>query len=251
MSNKVCFIIAHKYYRGYHSFLKYYIENIQKFYPEALTVVVDNNSKYPEDVFGPLRGLSNVVFLTNDYEGKFELGAYKVGTQYVIDNGLVDDYTYFVCTQDNFILKNFFDFSGLAAKKTYALPINSMFADKYGMDACNRVLDKIGLNDNWDKINFCWCVSFVVANHKVKQLNSYLATIQQKTRHESEAAERYLARILWELNERCDCGSIDGDCRDLINNSLYHCWHVDLYAPVNTHFAKRVQQKNENTKDAE
>lgn len=251
MSNKVCFIIAHKYYRGYHSFLKYYLENIQKLYPEALTIVVDNNSKYPEDIFGPLRSLPNVVFLSNDYEGKFELGAYKIGAQYIIDNGLTDQYSHFVCTQDNFILKNFFDFAVLADRKTYALPINSMFADKYGMDVCNRVLDKLGLNDSWDKVNFCWCSSFVVASSKLAQLHGYLSMIVQKVRYESEAAERYLARILWELNERRDCGSIDGDCRDLINNSLYHCWHVDLYAPVNTYFAKRVQQKNEHTKDME
>lgn len=249
MSTKVCFIIAHKYYRGYESYLKYYINNIQSLYPEALTIVVDNNSLYAEDVFGPLRHLNNVVFLTNETEAKFELGAYAVGVKYVIDNNLTDQYSYYVCTQDNFILKNWYDFNKLTEKKTYALPINSMFADGYARDVCDRVLNKLGLNDNWDKVNFCWCSSFVVAGVKLSLLYDYLKTIVQKTRYESEAAERYLARILWELNERRDCGSIDGDCRDLINSSLYHCWHVDLYAPVKTHFAKRVQQKNEHTKD--
>lgn len=247
-NNKVCFIIAHKYYRGYESYLKYYIDNIQKFYPKSLVVVVDNNSVYPEDVFGPLRDLKNVVCLSNDYDGKFELGAYKVGTQYIIDNNLTDEYAYFVCTQDNFILKNWFDFNTLHEKETYALPINSMFPDHYAMDLCKEVLGRLGLDDNWDKINFCWCSSFIVARQKLLTLNGYLSKIQQKTRYESEAAERYLARILWELNDRRDCGSIDGDCRNLLNG-IYHCWHVDLYAPVSTHFAKRVQQKNEHTRD--
>jgi len=248
MSNKICFIIAHKYYRGYESYLSYYISNIRRLYPEALTIVVDNNSTYVEDVFGPLRSLTNVIFLTNDIEGKFELGAYAVGVKYILDNNLSDQYSYFACTQDNFILKNFYDFNQLIEKKIYALPINSMFADGYARDVCDRVLNQLGLNDNWDKINFCWCSSFVVAGNKLQQLYGYLKNITQKTRYESEAAERYLARLLWELNEHRDCGSIDGDCRELLNGA-YHCWHVDLYAPVKTHFAKRVQQKNEHTKD--
>jgi hypothetical protein len=250
MSNKVCFIIAHKYYRGYQSFLKYYIENIQKFYSEALTIVVDNNSKYPEDVFSPLCELSNVVFLTNDDESKFELGAYKIGARYVVDNGLVDQYSYFIFTQDNFVLKNFFDFDGLADKQTYALPINSMHPDGNYMDVCQRVLVPLGLFDNWSNIRFCWCNSFAVASERMEQMYGYLKTIVQKTRGDSEGSERYLARLLWELNDRKDCGDIDGDCRDLPQRH-YNCWTVDVFGNVSSYFAKRVQQKNEYTKDAE
>lgn len=249
MSNKVCFIIAHKYYRGYESYLKYYVSNIQVFYPEALIIVVDNNSKYPEDVFGPLSE-SGVVFLTNDIESKFELGAYSVGIKYIIDNNLTNEYSHYVCTQDNFVLKNVYDFSQLVANETYALPLNSMHPDGYAMDVCTTVLDRIGLNDNWDKVNFCWCSSFIVANSKLEQLQGYLTTIVQKVRRDSEAAERYLARILWELNDRRDCGSIDGNCVDLLTKH-YHCWHVNIYDTATTHFVKRVQQKNEHTRDEE
>lgn len=248
LNSNVCFIIAHKYFRGYESYLKHYIKNIQKFYPEALTIVVDNNSVYPEDVLNPLRDLENIVFLTNDIECKFELGAYQVGIKYLIDNDLVNDYSYYICTQDNFVLKNYYDFKQLIDKNIYALPINSMFADGYAKDVCDQVLNRLGMNDNWDKVNFCWCSSFVVASKKLEQLYGYLTTIVQKRRHESEGAERYLARLLWELNERRDCGSIDGDCRDLPSKH-YDCWRVNIYDPATTHFVKTVQQKNEHTVD--
>lgn len=251
--NQVCFIIAHKYYRGHESSLKYYVENIKKLYPEALTIVVDNNSKYPEDVFGSLRHLPNVVFLTNNYEGKFELGAYKVGIQHIIDNGLVNNYSHYICTQENFVVKNFYDFNKLIDKKTWALPINSMWrgGDGYARDLCNEVLTKIGLDtNNWDKADFCWCSSFIVANYKLEQLYGYLSKIVQTTRYESEAAERYLGIILWELNERRDCGDIDTSCKNL-HLRHYDCWNPDIYAPVTSYFRKRVQQRNQDTRDRE
>lgn len=250
-NNKVCFIIAHKYFRGYESYLKHYIENIQKLYPEALTVVVDNNSKYPEDIFGPLRHLDRVTFLKNDYDGKFELGAYKVGLQYIIDNGLTDQYSYYICTQENFVLKNEFDFGSLVEKKTYALPINSMWAggDAYARDVGDGVLNSIGLStENWDKADFCWCSSFIVASQKIKTLYEYLSKIVQTTRHESEAAERYLGVILWELNERRPCGDIDGSCKDL-HERYYDCWNPNMYQEVKSVFRKRVMQRNEHTRD--
>lgn len=248
LANKVCFIIAHKYYRGYLSYIEYYVDNIQKFYPDALTIIVDNNSAYPDDMLAPLRDYKNVVVLTNNIECKFELGAYQVGLKYIIDHGLVNDYSYYACTQDNFVLKNRYDFSKLIESQTWALPINSMFPDGYAMDVCKPVLQKLGLDDNWDKINFCWCNSFIVSSHKIEQLYGYLKTIIQTRRHDSEGSERYLARLLWELNDRRDCGSIDGDCR-LLPGKHYDCWHVNMLDPATTHFVKRVQQKNEHTKD--
>ena len=250
-SNKVCFVIAHKYYRGYESYLKYYIENIQKLYPEALTVVVDNNSQFVEDVFGPLKGLSNVVLLENDIESKFELGAYQVGIRYILDNGLLNDYTHYICAQDTFVLKNYYDFNqNMAIQGSYALPINSMYADGACQDVSDKVLNTLGMNDNWDKINFCWCSSFVVANHKIEQLYGWLKQIVQTVRWESEGAERYLARLLWELNEQRPCGDIDGTAADL-HMRHYDTWQVNIYDDSTSYFVKKVQQKNENTVDKE
>lgn len=245
MSNKICFIIAHKYFRGYESYLKYYVDNIQTLYPEALTIVVDNNSIHVEDVFCQIRGLDNVVLLNNNIRCKFELGAYQVGMKYIIDNDLVDEYSHYVCTQDNFVVKKHYDFS---SQGSYAFPINSMYADGACQDVCDSVLNTLGMNDNWDKINFCWCSSFVVANNKMEQLYGWLQQIVQTVRWESEGAERYLARLLWELNEQRDCGDIDGTAADL-HVRHYDTWQVDVRADSTSYFVKRVQQKNENTID--
>lgn len=250
MSNKVCFIIAHKFFRGYPSYLRYYIENIQRAYPEALTIVVDNNSVYPEDISSQVEDLDNVVWLTNDIECKFELGAYQVGMRYIIENGLLDEYSYYVCTQDNFILKNFFDFDVVLAGGTFALPINSMYADGARQNICDAVLNTLGMNDHWDKINFCWCSSFALASSKLEQMYGWLQQIVQTCREESEAAERYLARLLWELNERRDCGDIDGSAADL-HIRHYDTWRVNPEDDSTSHFVKKVQQKTEHTRDSD
>jgi rRNA-processing protein FCF1 len=111
---KPIFIIAQKYYRGHVSYVKHYVENILEFYGEnCKIIIVDNNSNYPEDIWETLPKNKNIILLTNDIECKFELGAYQVGINYVIENNLLDHYDYYVCTQDNFIIKNKLDFNSL------------------------------------------------------------------------------------------------------------------------------------------
>lgn len=246
MNNKVCFIISHKYFRGYPSFLSYYLDNIQRLYPEALTIVVDNNSVYAEDIFRPLRERDNVVFLANDIECKFEIGAYQVGFKYITDNNLTEEYSYYMCTQDNFVLKNKFDFD---AMESLAFPIATMPPDHHHRGLANAILNHLGLEHHWDKIGFCWCSSFAVHNSKLPQLIEWFGNIPPITeRIWSEASERYLARLLWELNDKKECGSIDGDARTLPQRH-YDCWTVDILAPTTSHFVKKVQQKNEHTRD--
>ena len=246
-SYKICFIIAHKYIRGYESYLSYYISNINKFYEGALIIIVDNNSKYKDDIFSKITD-TNVIFLNNDIECKFELGAYQVGLNYILTNNL-NIYNYYIFIQDNFVLKNKYDFNNLIKNDVTACPINSYFYDVSGprmADICKDILTKLNLYDHLNDITFCWCVSFIVHTSKIEQLYLYIKDIIITTRVESEASERYLARILYELNDHKNF-DIDGDIRQL--NQFYDCWKVNFYNEYKTYFVKKVQQKNEKTLD--
>lgn len=246
--NKVCFIIAHKYFRGYPSYLKLYTERIFRSYPDALVIVVDNNSVYKEDIFSTIDPALNVIFLDNNIECKFELGAYQVGLLYLIENNLTEEYGYLILTQDNFILNKRLDYNELAQKNIKACTINSYFQDGACNDVCNPVLDRLGMNNNLDKITFCWCSSFIIASENIQRLYDILKTIVQKVRWDSCGAERYLARILWELNGFSNY-DLDGDIRELAQ-SKYDCWTVDPYDEnINSCFIKKVQQKTERTVD--
>lgn len=248
MEKKPVFIIAHKYFRGYQSYLSHYIDNILNFYGKnCLIIVVDNNSNHPEEIFNNITKQDNIIFLTNDIECKFELGAYQVGIKYMTENNILNLYDYFVCTQDNFIIKNKIDFNLLYERQTLACPINSFHADGECKDICDLVLNNLGINNNLDKITFCWCSSFIVHKEKIEQLYEYLKKIIIKIRWESCASERYLARILWELNNFKN-EDIDGDIRNL-NSTHYDCWSVDPLQNATSFFVKRVQQKTERTQD--
>jgi hypothetical protein len=246
---KVCFIIAHKYFRGWESYLNYYVNNIFEYYESPLVVIVDNNSKYKDDIFQSLDKKNDVVLLDNDIESKFEMGAYQVGLKYIVEKNLQNEYDYVVLTQDNFILNKKLDFNNLIENNIHACPINSYYPDGEFKGICDSVLNSIGMNDNLDKLTFCWCVSFIIGKKNTVRMYEITKKIKQTVRAESCASERYLARILWELNDYKN-NDIDGDIRDLRNK--YDCWTVDPYNKnIDSFFIKKVQQKNEHTIDKE
>jgi hypothetical protein len=246
---KVGFIIAHKYFRGWESYLNYYINNIFEYYESPLVIVVDNNSKYKNDIFEKLDKKNEVVLLDNDIESKFELGAYQVGLRYMIEQNLHNEYDYVVLSQDNFIINKKLDFNQLLDNNVDACPINSYFPDGELRGICDSVLGGLEMNNNLDKITFCWCSSFILGKKNINRMYEITKKIKQTVRTESCAAERYLARILWELNDYKNY-DIDGDIRVLIDK--YDCWTVNPYdRNINSFFIKKVQQKNENTVDKE
>jgi hypothetical protein len=187
-NNKVVFIIAHKYFKGYESYVEYYINNIEKFYEKSLIIVVDNNSLYKDDIFDKLKTYNNVVLLDNNIECKFELGAYNIGVKYLIDNDLLNQYDYVTMTQDNFIIKNRLDFNNLFQNNIHACPINGCYQNVESkeylnvqmdcIDVWQPILERLGLNNNIDKISFCWCNSFIIATNKIEQFYSYIRIIE-------------------------------------------------------------------------
>jgi hypothetical protein len=176
-NNRVIFIISHKYYRGYESYLDYYINNIKKNYENHLIVVVDNNSNYKEDVFSKIKNLNNVVLLENNINSKFEIGAYTVGLDYLIGQNVLINYDYIVLTQDTFILKNKVDFNVLHDNNVKSCPINSYIPDGMFEYISRDVLSSIGLYDNMDHITFCWCNSFIVSSDNAQKLYNYIKDI--------------------------------------------------------------------------
>jgi hypothetical protein len=240
------FIIAHKYMRGYESYIEYYIQNIKNFYNDALIIVVDNNSTDKNDIFDKLKKYSNVILLENNIESKFEIGAYTVGLKYIIENDLSNKYSYIFLTQDNYVIKNKVDLNKLLEKNVLSCPLlglennsvhyNNIIGEVYLYE---NDLTPLGLYDNMDKISFCWCSCFLIHNSKINQLHSYLSKIKIQNRTESCRGERYLGRIIYELNEHQQNYSIDGD----IYSIRYDCHSVNIIDNSDYHFVKRSQAK--------
>lgn len=247
-SYNLCFIIAHRYYRNYQSFIQYYVDNIQKMYTNSFIIIVDNNSKYIDDIKHKLSNYSNLVILSNDTPCKFEIGAYKVGINYLIDNNLVNKYDFCIFTQDNFILNKKYDFNLLKndGVKACTLGIGDI-GHHCGMlhsQESQHVLRKLGLENKIDDVRFCWCCSFILHGSKILDFLNITSDIIIKVRIQSEYAERYLSAILYVLNDNKHYGLFDVRYLnydllsvDLINNNSDYC------------FMKKFQQKNECTID--
>ena len=244
---RIGFVIAHKYYRGYPSYIKYYITNIQKFYKNSYILIVDNNSTYLEDIQESLKDIdnTNIQLIVNDSSQKFELGAYNYGIQYLINNDLVNSFDYVVFAQDTFVLKNKYDFNNLEINNVKACSLTTYYPDGYLSHIWEPILTNLGMCDNLDKMTFCWCVSFILSKSSIITFHNLTKDAPVTIRVDSEATERWLARILYHLNNNSNF-NIDGDIRHL----KYDCHSVNIY---DTHpmyyFVKRTQRKTDTTQD--
>jgi hypothetical protein len=241
VEDNLFFIIAHKYYRNYKNYIKDYVNNIKEFYPNANIIVVDNNSTHDNPCFENLKE-EGVIILENNSICKFELGAYKVAIDYLKVNNLIRSDTYFIFTQDNFIIKNKYDFNTLKMNNVNACPIVTWVNDWEFFTICKSILESVGLFNNLEKVNFCWCNSFIINGDKLLEFYDFIKNIVITTRVESMASERYLSRIFWEINDNQNF-DIDGNIDDLD----YYCHSVDITDNVSNFFCKLSQQKNEKT----
>lgn len=247
MTNTPLFIIAHKYYRGYKSILKYYITNIFTFYPKSHVVVVDNNSTHIDDMRNNLRDLQNVTILTNNSDCKFELGAYNVGINHILANpDKYAEFEYTVFTQDNFILKRKYDFQNLTTNEVKACPlVGTPNNGRYWIHHSHipHMFDKLHLTGRERDVSFCWCNSFILHSSAIAEFLALTKDMKVVCRHDSEACERYFAAILYKLNN-FKRFSIDGDMETV----SYNIWDINvLHDTPPEHFVKIHQQKTERT----
>jgi hypothetical protein len=251
----VCFIIAHKYYRNYESYIQIYVDNILKFYKDSLCIIVDNNSKYIEDIINKLKDYKNVIILSNDSQCKFEIGAYKVGIYDLIEKNLLNKYNYVVFSQDTFVLKSKYDFNELVINNDKALPFHaclqippisqhSYFHHPHSLN----ILKKIHLDDKIDLLRMCWCNSFILHNSKIMEFLEITKDLIITNRYESECSERYLSGILYYLNNYklanvYSCHK-DGTLSYNFFTVCIKTYENDIYP-----FVKRFQRKTEHTVD--
>jgi len=247
--DKLVFIIAHKYFRGYESYLNYYVNNVLRFYPSALILIVDNNSNNKEEIFASINPSNNIKFLDNNIECKFELGAYQIGIEYLIKNNLISEYDFIICSQDTYVLKNKFDFNELNQSKIEAASIIGLTNDWAKWDVVAPTLDKLGLLSDLDGIDLCWCNSFIISKNKVLELYNLIKNIIITVRHQSEASERYLGKILYELNDHRNFAIDGNDNTYNVNGVVHDCHSIKINDDVDKYFCKIAQQKNERTKE--
>jgi hypothetical protein len=232
------FIIAYVYNKNYTSYINHYIENINAFYKNVSILIVDN---YPDNVDKfDIISAPNIIMLTNNTNCILELGAYKVGLNYLNTTGLVYDYC--ILTQESFIIKNRYDFNTLKNNSVKACTIYSGIfspSSEYESIIITNVLNSINMNNNFENIRLCWCNNFILHHSVVSPFLSITKDILIKDKFDSGACERFLGRILYELNEHKNF-DIDGDQE----RRRYDCWTINLFNPIQDHyFAKRVQMK--------
>jgi hypothetical protein len=251
MDNKVCFIIANKYIKNCVSFIDYYVSNIQKFYKDSLIIIVDNNSEDVEDILERLKPYENknLIFLTNNTQCKFELGGYKVGISYILDNKLLNNYDYYIFTQDTFVLTNKYNFNNLSLNNTLACSIkgnqtsiNNDHYDSFFTELVTHVLKKINLEERINELQLCWANSFVLHVSKIEEFNLIVSDINIVNKYHACECERFFGGILFTLNN-----NINTSIENIYNQEEIHphLWHIDIPNTKTSYFfTKRLSNKH-------
>ena len=161
---KILFIIAHKYFREYESYLEYYINNIQSFYGnDASILIVDNNSQH-KDIQEKISKYKNVEMIINTSDSFYELGAYRFGITYM--NEKINEFEYIIFSQDSFVIKNKYDFNNLISNDVKACTIVSNYENinTFFPYEIRNILEPINMFNKLNEISFVWCVSFILHN---------------------------------------------------------------------------------------
>ena len=246
----ICFVIANKYYRNYPSYIQHYVDNIQKYYNNSLCIIVDNNSKYISDIIDKLKDYKNVIILENNSLCKFELGAYKIGIKYLIQNNLIENYEYFVFSQDTFVLKNKFNFNTFKEHNVVACPIIigpvGHHIEMLSAPQSQIVLKRLNLHNSIDKIAFCWANTFILHKSKLTAFVDITNDIIITKKIETEWCERYIAAILYYLNNYINCSL--NTILNILYTPSYNCHTVDIYDEhLSEYFVKKIHFKSELT----
>jgi hypothetical protein len=207
---KLCFIIAHKYFREIPTYIKIYVDNIFKFYSDAFVLIVDNNSDNSNDINIEFKNYSNLVIIENISESKYEIGAFTFGLNWIIRNNLLSSYDYYIFTQDTLILSKKYDFDYFKTNNIVCSSIvqHDQFTSNgngnsstYLKQEMEDILNKIGINNPID-VPICWGNNFICSLTKINILINYLKQIIINTKKDSEIAERFMGRIVYELNNQ-------------------------------------------------
>ena len=203
---KLCFILGCKVNINYESYIPFYVENIQRYYPTADIILVDNNSSYKE-FFDQFKDNKQITVLENTSEQKFPLGAFNFAARYIYEKSLVYDYC--ICTQDTFVLLNKFDFQILRDNNVEACPLAHILSVD-GVPEHYDVLKSIGLYIPNDSYGGAWCTSWVCTSTALKKIYDYTHKIKVTTNWDSQVCERYMGKVLKHLNNNRDF-SIEGN----------------------------------------
>lgn len=244
-------MIVTKYYRNYRSYIELYINNIQKLYQDdADILLVDNNSKYIDDINLLILKYNNVSLINNISNSKYEIGAYRYGIQYLDDK--IKKYDYIIFTQDTFIINNKYDFNILKLNDTLACTIVSDIKrpeERWTYHHKGQtILNSANLNNNIDKISFCFSNSFILHNNVINDFMKYTNSFILNSKDDSGLSEDFLARVLYELNNHKNF-DIDG-LYNYNNKNINEGELRNDYNDINEYyFMKILQRKTENTID--
>jgi hypothetical protein len=183
-----------------------------------------------------------------------------MGVLYLLKNNLINNYDYYIFTQDTFVLKNKYHFNIFKNNNIFAAAINVSDLPRQFVDdhlnyyiTSQNILKKINLYDNLDKIKeLCYCSCFVLHKTKIKSFYNYIKNIIITNKTESIMCEFLFTRILYELNNHNNfyidgfshSFNLDRDPKDYdraaqhINNDIF------------SYFEKKIQGKANDTIDS-
>ena len=211
-NDKLCFILANNYMKTSIPIIQQQLDTIRNWYANSFIIISINDADNLDEIYKTFMNYTNLIILSNTSDHKYELGAFYIAINWLIDtNNLV--FKNYIFMQNNLVLQHKYNFDVLQKydiKCCRFFPhfenINCIsYAEKHNRHLYKNIPDilkTLNIKNEANMINICCNFNCIINDENILKFYEYIKLCKITNKYDYEVYERVMGYI---LDEICIC----------------------------------------------